>query len=62
MAYQPSRQNHQVRLSLNLPGERTDFNLGLESQKEFHITGNERGLQERYVQHVSIMLGPIFDS
>ncbi|KAG2024429.1 hypothetical protein GB937_004086 [Aspergillus fischeri] len=25
MAYQPSRQNKQVQLSLNLPDERTDF-------------------------------------
>jgi hypothetical protein len=28
MAYHPSRQDHQVRLSLNLPDERTDFNSG----------------------------------
>ncbi|GIJ87036.1 hypothetical protein Asppvi_005938 [Aspergillus pseudoviridinutans] len=30
--------------------------------REYHITGNEGGLQGRYVQHVGTSLGPIFNA
>lgn len=29
--------------------------------REYHVTGDEHGLQGRYVQHVGNMLGPIFE-